>query len=134
MGRCWCTESCRVHTRQWGKIKTAEPRHRHNYAPGLHNTLSSFMLLCYWLGTQLSYRPKSSKGSQEYLNAAFWKLERLSEYTLNNSLRFMWKLLMLTIYTFHSCIPAYKCLRIIFQKLTAIWQKLLSSPTLMNTP
>jgi hypothetical protein len=45
-GRCYLTESCRVHTRQWRKIKAAEPRHRFNHAPGLHNTkLSSFMLL-----------------------------------------------------------------------------------------
>lgn len=125
MGRCWLTESCRVHTRQWGKIKTAESRHRLNYVPDLHNTqLSSFMLLCYWLRAQLSCRPKSSKGSQEYLNRALWKLERLPEYDLKTLLRFMWKLLMLTMYKFHSCISAYKCLCIIFQTLTALWQKL----------
>lgn len=132
MGSCWHTESYRVHTRQWGKIKTAEPRRRHNYAPGLHNPLSSFML-CYWLGAQLSCRPKSSKGSQEYLNGAFWKLERLSECELNTSLRFMWKLLTLTMHTFCSCIPAYKCLCIIFRSLV-IWQILLSPQTLLSVP
>lgn len=110
-GRCWHTESCRVHTRQRGKIKTAELRHRLNYAPGLHNTqLTSFMLLCNWLGAQPSCRLKSSKGSQEYLNRAFWKLKRLLEYRLQTLLRLLWKLFMPTMYKFLCCILAYKCL------------------------
>lgn len=120
----------RVHTRQWGKIKTTQPRHRLNYAPGLHNTkLSSFMLSFYWLGAELPCSPKSSKGSQEYLNRAFFKI-RLPEYELYD-----FKVHVKIIYAmnkFHGWSPAYKRLCIIFQKLTALWQKLLSSQTLRS--
>lgn len=43
-----------VRTRQWGKSKTAQPRHRLNDAPGLHNTQLSSFICCYFVDLEQS--------------------------------------------------------------------------------
>lgn len=108
MDRCWC--------RFAGSIQDSGERSKqlnhgtelimhlvytiHNWAP----------VCCYVPGAQPFCRPQSSKGSQEYLNRAFWKLERLPEYELKSLLRFMGKWLILTMY------------KILLTKVTTFWQ------------
>lgn len=108
MGRCWCSFAGSI---QDSGERSKQLNHGTDLVMHLVYTIHNWApVCCYVPRSQPFCRLQSSQRNQEYLNRAFWKLERLREYELKSLLRFMWKWLMLTMYKIHSCIPAHKCL------------------------
>lgn len=131
MDRCWCSFAGTI---QGSGERSKQLNHGTDLIMHLVYTIHNWApVCCYVPGAQPFCRPQSSKGSQEYLNRAFWKLERLPEYKLKSLLRFMGKWLMLTMYKIRSCIPAHKGVFSLPEAYNSL-TKLSNSQTLESVP